>query len=243
MTYQTYNQDCRLGLKNIADSSVDLIFTDPPYGINGAQLDQHYNRDESRVIDGYIDIDRENYADFCQEWITESARILKPTGSMYIVSGYSNLHHILNALHSSGMREINHLIAQYSFGVYTRNKWVSSHYHILYWGRSRRTYFNGAARFQDTRASYQDRLSVQTLTRKYQTGKIKNKNQLPVKFIEKYIEYSTQPGDLVVDPFAGSFSTGHACHRLGRNFIGFEANLLAYQQFSHAPKSSPERNS
>ena len=231
MTYQTYNQDCRVGLQTMASASVDLVFTDPPYGINGAALDQHYNRDESRVVPGYIDIDPQDYRDFCTDWIGECTRILKPTGSIYIVSGYSNLHHILNALHASGLREINHLIAEYSFGVYTRNKWVSSHYHILYWGKSKKTYFNGQARSTDTGESYRDRLSVQKLVREYQPGTTKNKNQLPVSFVEKFIEYSSQPGDLVVDPFAGSFSTGRAANKLQRNFVGFEQNVAAYRAF------------
>ena len=231
MTYQTYNQDCRQGLKNISNETVDLIFTDPPYGIKGDELNKHYNRDESKVVLGYIDIDKDDYAEFCVDWITECSRILKPTGSMYIVSGYSNLHHILNALHATKMREINHIIAEYSFGVYTKNKWVSSHYHILYWGKSKKTYFNGKARFTDSKASYNDRLSVQKLAREYQPDTVKNKNQLPVSFIEKYIEYSTQPGNLVVDPFAGSFSTGQAANKLQRNFIGFEQNIHAYKTF------------
>jgi site-specific DNA-methyltransferase (adenine-specific) len=235
MTYQTYNLDCRVGLKTIADQSVDLIFTDPPYGIDGANLNKHYNRDESKVVSGYIDIDKNDYAEFCADWITECSRILKPTGSMYIVSGYSNLHHILNALHATKMREINHIIAEYRFGVYTKNKWVSSHYHILYWGKSKKTYFNGKARSTDSKASYNDRLSVQKLTREYQPNTVKNKNQLPVSFIEKFIEYSSQTGDLVLDPFAGSFSTGQAANKLQRNFIGFEQNIHAYETFGQQP--------
>ena len=231
LKYKTYNQDCRIGLQSLEDESIDLIFTDPPYGIDGSKLDKHYNRDESKVVDGYIDIDKTDYAQFSIDWINECSRVLKPTGSMYIVSGYSNLHHILNALHGTGMREINHIIAEYSFGVYTKHKWVSSHYHVLYWGKSKKTYFNGQARHTDTTDSYNDRLSVQKLTREYQPDTIKNKNQLPVKFIEKFIEYSSKQGDIVLDPFAGSFSTGKASINLGREFIGFEQNAQAYQQF------------
>jgi len=234
VTCEIHNQDCRVGLKTIADNSVDLIFTDPPYGINGADLDQHYNRDESTVVPGYIDIDRANYAEFSRSWITECSRVLRPQGSVYIVSGYTNLHHILNALHRTDLREINHLVAEYSFGVYTKNKWVSSHYHVLYWGKGKQTYFNGQARFQDSQLSYRDRISVQKLHRRYQPGAIKNKNQLPQDFIEKFIEYSTQPGDTVLDPFAGSFSTGHAAVKLKRNFIGFEQNTSAYEAFGKA---------
>ena len=224
------NQDCVTGLKSLASESVDLIFTDPPYGIGGDHLDQHYNRDESHVVPGYCEVPAEQYAEFSLAWIQEAERVLRPTGSIYIVSGYTNLHHILNALHSTRLREINHLIAQYSFGVYTKNKWVSSHYHVLYWGK-KRTYFNGTARFSDSRESYNDRLSVQTLRREYKPGQTKNKNQLPVEFVKKFIEYSTKPGDLVVDPFAGSFSTGRAAEALGRSAIGFDLNPAAVEAF------------
>lgn len=227
-------EDAVTGLKSLGTSTVDLIFTDPPYGIQGDKLDQHYNRDESLVIPGYCEVPAEHYAEFSQAWIQQAQRVLKPTGSLYIVSGYTNLHHILNALHSTDLREINHLIAAYSFGVYTRNKWVSSHYHVLYWAK-RKPYFNGAARFADTKLSYNDRLSVQTLRREYQPGQIKNKNQLPVDFVKKFIEYSTRPGDLVVDPFAGSFSTGRAAESLGRSAIGFDLNPAAVEAFNVGP--------
>lgn len=224
------NQDAVTGLSALADESVDLIFTDPPYGIRGHQLDQHYNRDESTVVPGYCEVAAEDYAEFSLDWIRQAERVLKPTGSMYIVSGYTNLHHILNALHSTQLREINHIIAEYSFGVYTKNKWVSSHYHVLYWAK-KKPYFNTSARFSTTRESYNDRLTVQTLRRQYQPGEVKNKNQLPVEFVKKFIEYSSRPGDLVVDPFAGSFSTGRAADELGRHCVGFELNPAAVAAF------------
>lgn len=223
-------QDAVQGLAGLAAESVDLIFTDPPYGIQGDQLHQHYNRDESQVVPGYCEVPVNQYEDFSRAWITQAERVLKPTGSMYIVSGYTNLHHILNALHSTDLREINHIVAAYSFGVYTKNKWVSSHYHVLYWAK-RRPYFDGAARFADTGESYRDRLSVQTLKRQYQPGQVRNKNQLPVEFVKKFIEYSTRPGDVVVDPFAGSFSTGRAADQLGRHCVGFEINPTAVEVF------------
>lgn len=232
-----YNENCVTGMQNhIDDDSVDLIFTDPPYGISGDQLDTHYNRDGTKVIPGYIDVPNDQYAAWCQEWIRECERVLRPGGSMYIVSGYTNLHHILTALHATTLVEINHIIAQYSFGVYTKKKWVSSHYHVLFWskcerGRQKRT-FNTHCRFEHTTESYNDRLSVQRLPREYKHGEIRNNNQLSEEFISKFIEYSSNPGDLVLDPFGGSFSTGRSALSLGRKFIGFELNPSAFQHFS-----------
>ena len=221
--------------EHVPDATVDLIFTDPPYGISGESLDTHYNRDDTKVISGYVDVPNEQYGPWCAQWIRECERVLRPGGSMYIVSGYSNLHHILNALHATELREINHVIAQYSFGVYTKKKWVSSHYHVLFWAKrehgKQKRIFNTHCRFVDTTESYNDRLSVQRLPREYKTGEIRNNNQLAEPFIDKIIEYSSNTGDLVLDPFGGSFSTGRSAQRLGRRFVGFELNPQAYQHF------------
>lgn len=225
-----YNQDCITGMsKNIADNTVDLIFTDPPYGIKGDKLDTHYNRDEKNVVPGYVEVALETYDKFSKDWINEAARTLRPGGSIYIVSGYTNLHHVLNALHSTELTEVNHIIAQYSFGVYTKHKWVSSHYHILFWQKPGKRTFN--QQYNDTKQSYHDRLSVQTLPRDYKPGKVKNRNQLSETFIDKFIEYSSNPGDLVMDPFCGGFTTQRSAKRLGRKFTGFELNKQAFDAF------------
>lgn len=234
--YLINNQDCVVGMQeHVADSSVDLIFTDPPYGINGDELDVHYHRDESNVVPGYVDVPLADYAEFSRSWIAQAARCLRPGGSMYIVSGYTNLHHILNALHATDLEEINHIIAQYSFGVSTKRKWVSSHYHVLFWarperGRLKRT-FNSNWKYTDQKDSYHDRLTVQAMPRDYKPGQIKNKNQLSEEFIDKFIMYSSNRGDLVMDPFCGGFTTARQALRRGRRFVGFELNEHAYRAF------------
>lgn len=234
--HKVYNEDCIQGMrKHVADNSIDLIFTDPPYGIAGDELDVHYNRDESNVVPGYIDIPLDQYRQFSNDWINECERVLRPGGSIYIVSGYTNLHHILNSLHSTKLEEINHIIAQYSFGVSTKNKFVSSHYHILFWqkpnkGKQKRT-FNSNWQYTDQKDSYHDRLSVQSMPRDYKPGQIKNKNQLSETFIKKFIMYSSNRGDTVLDCFGGGLTTGRTALRYGRNFIGFELNKHAYDAF------------
>jgi len=157
---------------------------------------------------------------------------------MYIVSGYTNLHHILNALHQTELIEVNHLIAKYSFGVNTTKKWVSSHYHVLFWqkpnkGKQKRT-FNTMYKFSDNKDSYNDRLSVQSMPRDYKPGQIKNKNQLSESFIEKFIMYSSNRGDVVLDPFCGGFTTARTALRYGRKFVGFELNKNAFDAFGPA---------
>ena len=235
-TYQVYNQSCIEGLReHVKDNSVDLCFTDPPYGIDGDGLDVHYHRDESHVVPGYIDVPLTQYAEFSRDWIREVERVLRPGGSVYIVSGYTNLHHILNALHSTCLEEINHIIAQYSFGVSTKNKWVSSHYHVLYWskpdkGKQKRT-FNSNWAYTDQKDSYHDRLTVQQMPRDYKPGQLKNKNQLSEDFIKKFILYSSNRGDTVLDCFGGGLTTARTALRYGRRFVGFELNKNAYDAF------------
>ena len=234
--YKVYNQSCVEGMReHVADESVDLVFTDPPYGIDGDELDVHYHRDESKVVPGYIDVPLTQYAQFSLDWIRECERVLRPGGSMYIVSGYTNLHHVLNALHSTSLVEINHVIAQYSFGVSTKNKFVSSHYHVLFWakpdrGQTKRT-FNSNWKFTDQKDSYHDRLTVQNMPRDYKPGQVRNKNQLSEDFIEKFIKYSSNRGDTVLDCFGGGLTTGRTALRWGRNFVGFELNKNAYDAF------------
>lgn len=231
---QCYQTDCIQGMKqNVADDSIDLIFTDPPYGIDGNKLDVHYHRDETKVVPGYIDVAFDEYEEFSENWIKECERCLKPGGSMYIVSGYTCLIHILNALKKTSLVEVNHIIAEYSFGVSTKKKWVSSHYHVLYYVKppiTKKT-FNTNCYYSDQKDSYNDRLSVQKMNREYKPGQKKNKNQLPLKFIEKFIMYSSNRGDTVMDPFSGGFTTAKVALAYGRNFVGFEKNVNAFNAF------------
>jgi site-specific DNA-methyltransferase (adenine-specific) len=226
-----YNESCITGArKHLKDNSVDLIITDPPYGIRGDTLHKHYNRDERHVVEGYIEIPEEEYGSFSKEWISEAERILMPGGSIYIVSGYSNLYHILHALKQTSLTEVNHIIWKYNFGVWTSRKYISSHYHILFYEKpgGRRT-FNFESRYgageKDEAAgslNYQDREDVWIINREYKPGQVKNKNELPVNLLTKMILYSSEEGDTVCDLFLGGGSTALAAIGLNRKAVGFE---------------------
>ncbi|MBA7474545.1 hypothetical protein ES707_09899 [subsurface metagenome] len=226
-----YNGDCTLGARAyIPDDSVDLIVTDPPYGINGDQLHHHYNRDEAFVVEGYVEVSEAGYGEFSRSWIQEAERILRPGGSIYIVSGYTNLYHVLHALRQTGLEEVNHIIWRYNFGVYTSRKYVSSHYHILFYEKpgGERT-FNLESRYgagekarDNGSLNYRDREDVWLINREYKPGQVKNKNELPTELLTKMIQYSSNEGDLVCDMFLGGFSTARVAIGLNRRATGFE---------------------
>lgn len=235
---QYYCIDAVEGAKRLLpDGAVDLIISDPPYGIEGDKLHKHYNRKEEFVVDGYVEVPAEEYPRFSDAWIAEAARVLRPGGAIFLVSGYSQLASVLNALAKTDLREVNHIVWKYNFGVSTNRKFVSSHYHILYYEKpgGRRT-FNCHARF-GTRAKtekggsalYADLEDVWVINREYQPGRIKNKNQLPTALLVKMIQYASNPGDLVFDFFLGSFSTARVAKALDRDSGGFELNPKAHE--------------
>jgi len=233
-----FNEDCINGCKkHVKSNSIDLVITDPPYGINGDKLHQHYNRDEKFVVDGYVEIPQEKYNKFSHDWIKEAERILKPNGLIYIVSGYSNLYDVLDALKDTSLREVNHIIWKFNFGVYTKTKYISSHYHILYYekpGKAKRE-FNLESRYglqerneKGGSANYSDREDVWIINREYKPGQVKNKNELPFPLLQKMIQYSSNEKDLVCDLFMGGFSTAKVAVGLNRRFIGFEVSKLIF---------------
>lgn len=233
-----YNQDCIAGCQEHFESnSVDLIITDPPYGISGDQLHKHYNRKEDFVIDGYVEIPAQEYDQFSRNWIRQAERILKPGGCIYIISGYTNLFSILKALRDTQLEELNHIIWKYNFGVYTKNKYVSSHYHILFYVKPGQPHtFNTYARYGALEKSdrggslnYRDREDVWIINREYKPGQPKNKNELPSALLSKMIRYSSNPRDLVCDLFLGSFSTAKVAIGLDRFATGFEISPQAYR--------------
>lgn len=200
--------------------SVDAIISDPPYGIFGETLDKHYNRNESNVLSGYIDVKPEEYLDFSNKWIQQASIILKKDGFLVIVSGWSNLYDILYSLKKSNFKIIRHIIWKYNFGVYTKNKFITSHYHILIACK------NDLKLTQSKNINKYE--SVWKIPREYHTGEIKNKNQLPSSLLQILIDFVSKENDLVVDLFMGGFSTLRVAKAMNRNIGGIELNKKAF---------------
>ena len=124
------------------------------------------------------------------------------------------LRDILEGIDAAGLTTINHLIWKYQFGVFTKNKYVTSHYHILYVVKNPKKYtFNKIDHYPE---------DVWVINREYWKGKKKTPTKLPQELVQKIIRYSSNAGDLVFDPFLGSGTVAVVAQQEGRHFLGFE---------------------
>ena len=149
---------------------------------------------------------------------------------MYVFSGWNNLKDILSALDDVGFTTINHVIWKYQFGVVTKKKFVTSHYHCLYVCKNpkKRTFypfsrFKKNSKTKEGRSlHYKDKEDVWQINREYWTGDKKTPTKLPLELIKKILEYSSRKGNVVLDPFLGSGQVAVVSKMLGRKFLGFE---------------------
>jgi len=244
-----YNQDCIDGMKTIPDGKIDLVVTDPPFAINFKAKKANYNRTSSRVLSGYNEITKENYYEFTLNWMSQCFRILKESGGMYVFSGWNNLADILNAIEEIGFITVNHIIWKYQFGVVTNRKFVTSHYHCLYICKNdKKRKFFPYERFskeeknnQGRSLHYKDKEDVWEIKREYWTGDEKTPTKLPAEIIKKILQYSSEEGDLVFDPFLGSGQTAVVSKLLKRNYIGFEIVKEYFDFISKRLKSNSYR--
>lgn len=240
MTFaEIINGNCIKIMPELKGDDADLIITDPPFGIKFKANKANYNRNADSVLKGYVEIKEEDYYDFSKSWMSESFRILKDSGSMFVFSGYNNLKDILNALDDTGFHTVNHIIWKYQFGVRTKNKFVASHYHLLYVckNESKRKFYPWSRFAQEDKNKdggslhYLDKEDVWTIKREYWPGEDKTPTKLPAEIIKKILNYTTIKGDLVFDPFAGSGQVSVVSKRMNRNSIGIET-VKQYCEFA-----------
>ena len=225
-----YNTNCIDGMTFIPKNKIDLVITDPPFAINFQARKANYNRLSSRVMTGYNEIKAKDYYDFTFSWMSQVFRILKDSGSMYVFSGWNNLKDILMALDDVGFTTVNHIIWKYQFGVVTKKKFVTSHYHCLYVCKDdkKRKFFPYARFEKDSKSEegrslhYKDKEDVWDIKREYWTGDEKTPTKLPAELIKKLLEYSSEKKDVVLDPFLGSGQVAVLSKSMNRQFLGFE---------------------
>ena len=234
-----YNMDCVEGMKQIPDNTIDLVVTDPPFAIDFKAKRSNYNRTESRVLEGYNEIPKGRYLDFTLQWMKQVYRVLKPSGSMYVFSGWNNLRDILVAIEQLGFVTVNHIIWKYQFGVVTKRRFVTSHYHCIYVCKNdeKRKFFpfsryDKSIRGKDGKSMhYEDKEDVWTIKREYWNGDQKTPTKLPAELIKKILMYSSEAGDVVLDLFLGSGQVAVVSKMLNRQYLGFEI-VRKYYEFA-----------
>ena len=230
MTYKIECGDSIELMQNYPDESIDLVITDPPFAIDFQSNMATYNRKDSNVLMGYEEVDLSNYDGFTMAWLGEATRLLKESGSMYIFSGWNNLRSLLIAIDEYRLTTVNHLIWKYQFGVVTKRKYVTSHYHCLYVCKDdkKRKFYPYARHGKDEKtenggsAHYKDKEDVWVINREYWTGKVKTPTKLPAELVKKILAYSSDEGDWILDPFLGSGQVAVVSHMNNRNAVGFE---------------------
>ncbi len=221
----------------------DLMIADPPFNIGFDKASHEYGSKEYKLYQDSMSGD--DYLEFSRGWMELCHRSLSARGSLYIVSGWTNLVHILQAVETSPFHLLNHIVWRYTWGVYTKRRFVTSHYHVLLLVKDPKDYtFNRLERYQedvwdeeaeegdlDGRLEGEERWEEGDVwffpeyNRGNDPDRIKGHPcQLPVKLLRKMILTSTDEGNIVGDVFSGSGGTMLAARQTGRRVVGFEVD-------------------
>jgi len=196
------------------DEKADLIFVDPPFGIEFRGNLQTYHRTPDAL--SYVEVSKEEYPSFIKTLARWSYDTLKDSGSMWLLSGWNNLRVVLDAVEDVGFTQLNHCIWKYQFGVFTKKRFTTSHYHMLLLVKDPGNYtFNKPEHYAE---------DVWDIKRPYQHRVKTAGNELPDKLVERCVRTSSNKGDLIVDPCLGSGTTMRVCLRMNRRCIGIEIN-------------------
>lgn len=225
--------DVLLALKEIQNESVDLIFADPPYNI-GKDFDglkENWNE--------------EDFLAWCYEWIEDCHRVLKPTGTFYLMNSTENMP-FLDIFCRRIFSIKSRIIWSYdSSGVQAKSFFGSMYEPILMLTKHPKKYtFNYEEIMVEAKTGAKRQLIDyrKNPPQPYNTKKVpgnvweyprvrfkmneyeNHPTQKPESLLERVIKVSSNEGDLVLDPFSGSFSTGAVAKRLKRKFVGIEIN-------------------
>lgn len=219
--------DCGDVLASILASSVDMVFADPPFNID-------------YTYDLYADNKpRNEYLSWCEGWVRECVRILKPNGSMWVAIGDEYSAELNLIMKRAGLHWRNSVVWSYEFGNYQKRKFGRNHGNLLYFTKhpDQFTFNESAVLVQSARrAKYNDKRTrhagytgrvpgdVWAIPRIAGTHKERTDHvcQMPEAVLERIILTSTNAGQLIVDPFAGSGTTLAVARKLGRIGRGVE---------------------
>lgn len=240
-----YQDDCRVFLSCLNDSSIDLAIADPPYNMRKANWDTFSSFD--------------NYLAFMREWIDLLIPKLKPTASIYLFNTPYNNAFVLQYLTKQGLLFRNWITWYKKDGFCASQKrYINNQETILFFTVSNQYVFNPDA-IRQAYLSNRVKCGVIKNGKRWfpnENGKLctdvweisseRHKNKVngkttkmlhitpkPTELIERIIKASSNPNDLVLDLFSGSGTTATSCLALNRHFIGCENDAVYYEAIQH----------
>lgn len=225
--------DCLEELAGLPAESADLVFADPPYNL---QLERDLLRPNNTVVDGVDDAwDKfatfADYDRFCHAWLRECRRILRPNGAIWLIGSYHNIFRLGAALQDLGFWIQNDIVWRKTNPMpnFRGKRFTNAHETLIWAGRDRksRVTFN-----YEAMKALNDDLQMRSdwllpicsgpERLKDAAGRKAHPTQKPEALLYRVLLASTNAGDLVLDPFFGTGTTGAAAKRLGRRWLGIE---------------------
>ena len=225
--------DCISVMNSLPEKSVDVIFADPPYNM---QLKDNLTRPEGGKVAGVDDAwDKFDsfraYDAFTQEWLQAARRVLKDTGTIWVIGSYHNIFRVGFAMQNLDYWVLNDIVWRKTNPMpnFRGTRFTNAHETMIWAAKDGE---KGGYTFNyDALKSMNDDMQMRSdwvlpicsgKERLKRGDKKAHATQKPEALLYRVLMASTKPGDVVLDPFFGTGTTGAVAKKLGRNFIGIE---------------------
>ena len=225
--------DCIERMRALPANSIDLIFADPPYNL---QLRGDLHRPDNSKVDA-VDNDWdqfasfENYDRFTRDWLSAARRLLKPNGAIWVIGSYHNVFRMGAELQNQGFWILNDVIWRKSNPMPNfKGKRLTNAHETLIWASkdesSKYTFNYEALKALNEGIQMRSDWVLPICTGheriKNSDGEKAHPTQKPLSLLHRVLIGTTNPGDVVLDPFFGTGTTGAVAKMLGRDYIGIE---------------------
>ena len=225
--------DCIEVMNSLPEASVDLIFADPPYNL---QLRGDLHRPDNSKVDA-VDNDWDQfdsfavYDKFTKAWLKAARRLLKPNGAIWVIGSYHNIFRVGAALQDEGFWILNDVVWRKSNPMpnFRGKRFTNAHETMIWAGKdesSKYTFNYEALKALNEgiqmRSDWVLPICNGHERLKNDDGDKAHPTQKPESLLHRVLVGSTNPGDVVLDPFFGTGTTGAVAKMLGRDFIGIE---------------------
>ena len=225
--------DCIEQLKKIPSNSIDLVFADPPYNL---QLGGDLKRPDESKVDAVDDEwdkfeSMSSYDAFCKAWLSECRRVLKPNGALWVIGSYHNIFRVGTTLQDLGFWILNDVIWRKTNPMpnFRGRRFTNAHETLIWASKSQTSkytfHYDAMKVFNDDvqmRSDWTLPLCTGGERLKNNEGSKLHPTQKPEALLHRILLATTNAGDVVLDPFFGTGTTGAAARQLGRHFIGIE---------------------